>query len=502
MTKAKAILKESIAFSGSTYFSYVFKLINSIVTRWFLLPVAMGLVSEIFLINEYAKAHHLGVLNALDREIPYYRGKGDPERINVVKQTAFNFCLLSAFLVSLALYTSAFYLYINSGPNDIAAGFILVAVLLIAEMIPGYYRILLRTNNRFIFLSKFNIAASITQTVFTIFFVARYDYKGVFLALILTAVLSLVFLFTRSGEKVEFSTTIDFKEVIRLLKIGFPMFLYDIVRTFFLTIDRVIILFLLGRKALGLYSIGTLAYNFLTPLPRGVYNVIFPKFYEAYGRTEDIQTVKHYLVKPTMVFAYLFPLFAGAGAIFLPLVINYFLPHYLDGLMPAFILILSTLFYSLIFMWGYFLIAVRKQNKMILFNLIAIVLNASFSMIFVKICKMGLNGVALSTMLSHSILSVIIICYVFSFYTKCLKDHFLLLLKLYFPMLWVMLILCFMKYYYFYPLVSLPGDILRAFSMICLLLALHIPLIYFLNKETSVVATAFSLVRNVIIKNA
>lgn len=496
MTKTKAILKESIVFSGSTYFSYIFKLINSLVVRRFLDPTMMGLVSEIFLINEYGKAHHLGVLNALDREIPYYRGKGDSQKISHIKKTAFSFCFSSALLAGIGFCLASFFLTLSAQHRDISPGLLLVAVLLILELIPNYYRIILRTNNKFIFLSKFNVAASVIQTVFTFFFVMQYGYKGVLYALIVTAIIGIAFLFIRTDEKIRFSIWIDIKELAKLFKIGFPLFLYDIVRTLFLTIDRLIILFFLGRKALGLYSIGVLAYNFLTPLPRGVYNVIFPKFYEEYGKTEDIQKVKHYLVKPTMVFAYLFPLVVGIGTILLPILVKYILPQYTEGLMAAHILIVSTFFYSLIFMWGYFLIAVRKQSKMVLFNLIAVALNACFSLVYVKACKMGLNGIALSTMTSNFIYSIIIISYVFSFYTKSARLHFALLSKLYFPILWTILVVFFLRHFFYYRYVSLSGDVLHAFLMVGVLLVCHLPLVYYLNRQTGIVATVAGIVKN------
>lgn len=495
MNKSKTIIKDSIFFSGSTYFSYIFKIVNSLVIRKFLTPTFMGLLSELMLVNEYLKSHHLGALNALDREIPYYRGKEDSAKVEEVKKTGSNFSFASAFIAGIAIFIVSLYLRIINFDKDFINGLFLVALLIVVEVMTSYYRVILRTNNKFTFLSKFNIYFAIVETVSTILLIILYGYKGVLLALIFTGIIAAFYLFNFSGYKVKFGFRFKFKEIARLLKIGFPLHLYELIRTLFLTVDRLIIIILLGRASLGLYSIATMAYNFLTPLPRGVYNVLFPKFYEAYGKAEGIEKVKHYLIKPTMIFAYLFPLLIGMGSISLPLLVEYILPRYKEGLLPAQIFIFSTFFYSLIFMWQSFLIALYKQMKMVQFNLLAVIICITLNYLFVKAFNMGLIGVALGTTLSHFILSTMLISYVFSFYTRDIKNHLILFFKLYLPILWVLGILCIFRFFFSYRYISLSGDIFRALIFNFVLVLCCMPLLYYVNKRTEILTLTLDMIR-------
>ena len=495
MGKSKTILKDSIFFSGSTYFSYIFKVINSLVIRRFLSPVFMGLLSELMLVNEYTKAHHLGALNALDREIPYYRGKDDAAKVDEVKRAGLNFSFASALVAALLLLVISFFLKCRNCDKDFVSGLFLVALLIIIEVVTAYYRVILRTSNKFMLLSKFNVLFAVVETASTLLLILLYGYKGVLLALIFTGIVAALYLYNFSGEKIKLGISFKAREVWRLLKIGFPLHLYDLVRTLFLTVDRLTIIFLLGRAPLGLYSIATMACNFLMPLPKGVYNVLFPKFYEAYGRNEDIEKIKHYLVKPTMIFAYLFPVLIGAGAITLPLIIEYVLPKYRQGLLPAQILVFSSFFYSLIFMWQFFLVALYKQIKMVQFNLMAVIISVGLNILFVKGFGMGLNGIALSGVLSHFALSTIVITYVFSHYTKDAKEHLFFFFKLYFPIFWVLGILIIFKIFFDYRYISLGGDMLRAAIFNAVLILCCMPLLYYINRKTNILALALETIK-------
>lgn len=494
MSKSKTIIKDSILFSGSTYFSYIFKIITSLVIRRVLTPTFMGLLSEIMLWNEYSKSHHLGVLNALDREIPYYRGKENFKKIDEVKKTALHFSFCSSLVVMVVLISISLFKIITS-EQDFNQGLLLVAFLIIAETISAYYRIILRANNKFMFLSKFNIAFSVVEAVSTIVLIFAFGYKGVLLALILTGIISIIYLIRRSGETIKLGFNFKFSEVKHLLKIGFPLHLYELVRTLFLTIDRLMIIFLLGRTSLGLYSVATLAYNFLTPLPRGVYSVLFPKFYEAYGKTEDIAKVKHYLIKPTMIFAYLFPILIGISYIALPLLVEYILPKYREGLLPAQIFIFSTFFYSLIFMWQFFLIALYKQIKIVQFNLAAVIISVFLNYFFAKILNMNLSGIAIGTTLSHFLLSAALIGYVFSFYSKDIKEHVVLFLKLYFPIAWIGIVILILNLLFKYSHLSLRADISMALMLTGFLGIAFLPLLYYVNKETNILTLGWDMIK-------
>jgi O-antigen/teichoic acid export membrane protein len=484
---SETIVKDSLAFSGSTYFSYIFKIITNLVVRRFLSPAVMGLFSELMLVNQYSKLHHLGMLTSLHREIPFYRGKNDTKKVDELKSNAFTFCLITAVILAVTLIAVSEYLKHINYDEKFILGLFLISLIIVVEMIVSYYSVILRTHNKFFFLGKFNILLAIIEVLLTVFLIMRFGLNGIFLALFFTFFLGAIYLFFFSGFNLGINLKVPLKEIKRLLSIGIPIELSSLSRMLFSTIDRFMIIIFLGRLELGLYSIATMAYNFLLPLPRGVYSVIFPKFIEEFGKSDDIKKVRDYLVKPTMIFAYLFPIVIGIILIILPLVVEYILPRYQAGLFSANILVLSTFFHSLTFMWGILLIAIYKQIKMVQFNIMAIFISIFFNYLFVRIFCLGINGIAFGTTLTHFILSTVFISYVFSFYTRDIKEHLLLFIKIYFPLLWIVSALFFLKIFFDYRNLSMLDDVFHSFVLIVTLVLFSLPLVGYVNKQTQII---------------
>jgi len=69
------IIKDTVIYSGSTFFAKMLGFGRSIIVARFLGPSLYGLWSALSIILEYSRYANLGVLNAMNREVPFYRGK-------------------------------------------------------------------------------------------------------------------------------------------------------------------------------------------------------------------------------------------------------------------------------------------------------------------------------------------------------------------------------------------------------------------------------------------
>ena len=116
---------------------------------------------------------------------------------------------------------------------------------------------------------------------------------------------------------------------------------------------------LLDRESLGFYTIALMASVYAVQVPNLIYAVIFPRFYQAYGRKQSIHKIKVF-INPTLVFAY-FPYSDRFCYLALPLLINYMLPAYKPGIAPAYLLLLGSSFLALVNMPAYLLITLNKQ---------------------------------------------------------------------------------------------------------------------------------------------
>ena len=70
MSKTKKFFNDALFYSASNIFANILNFITGIAVRRLLQPVLMGLLSEIMLIFEYVRYSHLGIINALDKELP------------------------------------------------------------------------------------------------------------------------------------------------------------------------------------------------------------------------------------------------------------------------------------------------------------------------------------------------------------------------------------------------------------------------------------------------
>ena len=104
------IIKDVVKLTGSSYVSFLCTFASGLVVRRFLGPAIMGLYSELMLILIYSKNHHLGILNSLDREIPFFRGKEDYGKVQELKDIGFTVCLATSIFASIILISIPFFL--------------------------------------------------------------------------------------------------------------------------------------------------------------------------------------------------------------------------------------------------------------------------------------------------------------------------------------------------------------------------------------------------------
>jgi len=251
-------------------------------------------------------------------------------------------------------------------------------------------------------------------------------------------------------------------------------------------IDRIMIIRLLDRESLGFYTIALMVSVYIIQLPNLIYAVFFPRFYQAYGEKQNIFEIKELFIKPTLVFAYLFPVLIGVVVLGLPLLVKYVLPSYMPGLIPAYLLLLGSSSMALINMPGYLLIALNKQIYMVFIGTVCIFIGAGLNYLFVRRFDLGLPGIAIGTSLTHFLFSVILLIYAFRHYTKKFFDQLKFILELYLPFIWVLIVLFLSHAFVFTSSNSLIRDFSIVFLKGTVFLLACAPLILYANKKTAI----------------
>lgn len=478
------LLSNTIIFTFSNYISTGLSFFSSFVIRKVLGPLTMGLYSELMIVLEYGKFHHLGMINALEREVPFYLGKKELQRVEEIKKTILAFISFSAFNVGMLLFIISFF----AGSHRIGLRF--VALLILIETIISFYEALLQSYNRFKSWSIFIIFIGILEVLLKIVFVIKFGFNGLLVSMALTGLITIATYHYWGKCRVDLRAKIHLKEVARLLKLGLPLIVFRIMYLLSMSVDKLAIIFFLGRLQLGYYSIATMVYNYLTLLPKFSYKTLYPKFMEAFGKKEDIEDVKKYLIIPNRVFACFFSVLVGLAIIILPFFVAYLLPRFKNGILPAQIVAFTSFFSVLIYTWNYLLIALYEQKRLAGLYGISVIIAVVINVFFIKVLNLHIAGVALATLISQFLFTTLLICYGYRYYTRSVLEHLKLLYSLYFPS--VLIVLAFILTVEYYPrIVSVKKDLLDMAVGCAIFLIVASPLIYQTVKRDKLLGRLF-----------
>ena len=116
-----------------------------------------------------------------------------------------------------------------------------------------------------------------------------------------------------------------------LLKIGFPIFLVNNIYSKWSLVQRTLILFVFGTKALGLFTIVFLVGNAFKIFSTSISGVLYPTMMIEWGKGKSIKRiVKNNLLKPLLVVTILLLVILPILWYFIPFIINNFLVNYTE----------------------------------------------------------------------------------------------------------------------------------------------------------------------------
>ncbi len=486
MTKTKKFFNDIVFYAGSNFVSNILNFIIGIAVRRILQPAMMGLFNGILLIFDYSRYSHIGIIDALDKELPCSFGKKDKAKFDELKDIGFSICIMVTIFLCAGIFISSF--FINTGSSLLRGGIRIVSLMVVLRLLNSFYIVLNRSQNKFSIISKYTVLLAVLDTVFKIALVIKFGLYGLLWASVITTALGLFYLYKVSAEAFRFVTSFSYREAAGLLKVGFPIFVMGFVFMTLTSLDRIMIIRFLDMEKLGFYTIALMMSAYILQLPNLVCAVIFPRFYQAYGEKQNIHEIKDFFIKPTLIFAYLFPILVGLAIIALPLVIRYILPSYIPGLLPAYILLFGASFISLVNMPGYLLIALNKQVYIVFIGIGSIFVGVLLSYIFVRRLNLGLSGIAIAASLSQLLYTTVLMLVAFRNYTKSALAHAKFFAQLYLPFIWVFTILFFIQAFTFDMSGNLYKDSMFALCRWVVLLLGCLPLMWYVNKKTAILA--------------
>ena len=116
------------ALAGGNVVSSMLRMAGGLLQARFAAPDVLGLFNGIGLVQGYTRFLQLGILNGLNRELPYYYGKGDYRRVQALASVALAWALVLGTAVALALCGVAGWCWMH-GDGWLAAAWLANAVL-------------------------------------------------------------------------------------------------------------------------------------------------------------------------------------------------------------------------------------------------------------------------------------------------------------------------------------------------------------------------------------
>ena len=482
MLKTDKILKDSTVYTISTLLSQFLGIFTSIAMRRFLTPEMMGIWTTFLVILNYALFAHLGVFTAIEVKIPYLRGKGQNSELQHMRNVAFTMAIALSVIMATIIFIASFML---ASKLDLAIilGIRVLALIVVATLFYNLYIVMLRADKKFSLLSKATLFNSLAMLIFVSALTYFFRLKGIYFATFLATAASCLYLQYKTKYRLKLYFRVDLIKM--LTKIGLPILLGGIVYTVLLSIDKIMIIKMLGPTQLGYYSIAILALTYAHNFPKLFGIVVFPTMQEEYGKSDDSrERILEYVKQPSLIMAYIFPLVLAAAYYAMPVLVHYVLPKYASGIDSMRVLLIGCFFISLVPLTHNFIIAINKQIFLIPLTAIAVLTGIGMNYSMIKM-GYGITGVAFGTSVAYFIYFIMLFVYV-SIHCERWSNIFGYLFRICIPFLYALIVVFLLE-----NLVRIEPLVVKNITQAVIFYLAYVPMLWHINKRTMVISDLF-----------
>jgi len=330
-------VRDYLAVLSSRVGVQIVNIVKGFVVAKFLGPTNYGILKSVELITMLDKYGNLGFKSVAMREIPYYRGAGQAQKEQEVRNNAYSSEIVFAFFLLVAGIVSSLFLKTN----------IWIAVIFLAAFRLFFAKIsnILYTEaiiqQRFILLSKLVFGVGLITALLIIITVPFFEIYSVLTVPIIGSVLG-IYLYIRD-LKIGFRFQIKKKELFRQLKIGIPLTLGTLSFGSYRYAERILVLSTLGLENLGFYGFGTMVMNQLMNVLLTAIKVRKIGIFEKLGQ-KKFQSVHTQVIKETLILIVGAVIFVILSWIAIDILVPRFLTAYIDAIIIAKVLLIAVPF--------------------------------------------------------------------------------------------------------------------------------------------------------------
>jgi len=295
-------------------------------------PYEYGQFNGVGVYLGYILLGHGGILNGLNRELPYELGRKNDAYARELASSSYVVASLLSALATLVFLVFSLKYFIN---GQTLTGFIYLSYVIIGglflmnkQFLPSLYR----TNNDFDSLAKQNLYVGISNLL-TVAFVYLFGLYGLLMRGAFQALLESWLLFKNKPYRLTFK--VQKVHLAKLLKTGFPIYVVGQVSNIWVTVMNNILFVKGGPTNYGLYALANMLLGILGVVPNAFGQVIYPRMNIMLGEGQSFTTIVKANLKPLYLQFVLLLGIAIVGCLLLPVVIPWLFPKYAAGVVPA-----------------------------------------------------------------------------------------------------------------------------------------------------------------------
>jgi len=405
----RRLLIESAALYGSIHVSLFCHFLAGFLVAKLLGPSLYGLRSIFGLVEQYESVATLGTFNAMEREVPYYRGREDHAAADRISQSVWTANFVYAAVAG-ALLVAASFLMRGVGIAPIYADFVVfLAGYVLLGRAEQYYQAQLIIDKQTRAVGGLRLVQGGVAAIASVSLVLVAGLRGLFLGILIGKVATIVYAALRAPAPPGLGAS--WPIVRRMIVIGFPIMSIKFLFILFQTVDKLLIAIFLPREMLGYFAVAAILSGVIFMTLADAVKVLFSaRMMETLGEDRHAGSLGDYFTAPTILIAWLAPVAVGALVLIVHLPFEHFLPEYLPAVPVARVLIMGQYFFAVVTVAILACVALDRQNTLAMLTAGGILLNATGNVLLLS-AGFTIRAVAVWTGASYLVFAIVLLVF-------------------------------------------------------------------------------------------
>ncbi len=403
----RKFVRDSVGFAFSQYLVRLLNLVRGLVAARMLGPAGYGAWSALMLLFDYGACATLGTYQGLDQAVPARIVDGDARRLERVKRSGlFNVVVLTLLFGAVCIV----YFARSSGQIRTAwglSGIVLTLVCLGLTNLSLYHLTLMRSHGNIGAVSVWFLLQSVIGVALGLSLIPAFGKWGLLWGWVAGTLVATATAMWRGHAVVPLLLTPS-RDSLRLLAVGFPMFMSSLSGFLMRSLDRVIILRFLGTEPLGLYALAVTAMTFLLTLPDAVSYVLYPELTRRFRQAgDDPAAIRDHVERAVRVLAFGTPALCAIAYLGADDVVEWLLPRFREGVPALRFLCFGAAGLALANLASIVLMTLGRQLQLIPVALATSVVGVLLDLLAIRM-GFGIRGVACATLVTFVLNSAVL----------------------------------------------------------------------------------------------